>query len=131
YFEMRPGTSKNIMQTILVIDKQNLTYDNQFPEWQRFVWPADTVASGTSLTWMTTSSGTKLYGDHRGVWGLIRLLETANIAPYAGSTSSYTVTWNTKEGYSLNYQLRTEMGQGPLALLKLRNFVLPEKIFLD
>ncbi|MFB9996680.1 ImcF-related family protein [Providencia rustigianii] len=131
YFEMRPGTSKNIMQTILVIDKQNLTYDNQFPEWQRFVWPADTVASGASLTWMTTSSGTKLYGDHRGVWGLIRLLETANIAPYAGSTSSYTVTWNTKEGYSLNYQLRTEMGQGPLALLKLRNFVLPEKIFLD
>ncbi|MFB9996665.1 hypothetical protein ACFFLA_05965 [Providencia rustigianii] len=37
YFEMRLGTSKNIMQTILVIDKQNLTYDNQFPEWQRFV----------------------------------------------------------------------------------------------
>ncbi|HHR6051796.1 TPA: ImcF-related family protein [Providencia alcalifaciens] len=131
YFEMRPGTSKHVMQTILVIDKQNLTYDNQFPEWQRFVWPADTVASGSSLTWMTTSSGTRLYADHRGVWGLIRLLEAAHVAPYAGSTSSYTVTWTAPDGNTLNYQLRTEMGQGPLALLKLRNFVLPEKIFLD
>jgi len=27
--------------------------------------------------------------------------------------------------------LRTEMGEGPLALLTLRNFVLPRKIFLD
>ncbi|UPQ40847.1 type VI secretion protein VasK [Providencia rettgeri] len=131
YFEMRPGTSKQVMQTILVIDKQNLTYDNQFPQWQRFVWPADTVASGASLSWMTTSTGTRLYGDHRGVWGLIRLLETANVAPYAGSTSSYTVSWVTPDSNTLNYQLRTEMGQGPLALLKLRNFVLPEKIFLD
>ncbi|HEM7134259.1 TPA: hypothetical protein U2I51_003768, partial [Providencia rettgeri] len=64
-------------------------------------------------------------------WGLIRLLETANVAPYAGSTSSYTVSWVTPDSNTLNYQLRTEMGQGPLALLKLRNFVLPEKIFLD
>ncbi|EQC1054179.1 ImcF-related family protein [Providencia rettgeri] len=131
YFEMRPGTSKQVMQTVLVIDKQNLTYDNQFPQWQRFVWPADTVASGASLSWMTTSTGTRLYGDHRGVWGVIRLLETANVAPYAGSSSSYTVSWVTPDGNTLNYQLRTEMGQGPLALLKLRNFVLPEKIFLD
>ncbi|WP_321157898.1 ImcF-related family protein [Providencia stuartii] len=131
YFELRPGTSKQVMQTILVIDKQKLTYDNQFPQWQRFVWPADTVASGASLSWMATSTGTRLYGDYPGVWGFIRLLETAHVAPYAGSTSSYTVTWKTPDGSTLNYQLRTEMGQGPLALLKLRNFVLPEKIFLD
>lgn len=78
---------------------------------------------------MTTSSGTRLYADHRGVWGLIRLLEAAHVAPYAGSTSSYTVTWTAPDGNTLNYQLRTEMGQGPLALLKLRNFVLPEKFF--
>lgn len=29
----------------------------------------------------------------------------------------------------LNYTLRTEAGEGPLALLKLRNFRLPETIF--
>lgn len=29
----------------------------------------------------------------------------------------------------LNYTLRTEAGEGPLVLLKLRNFVLPETVF--
>nr|ELR5252164.1 hypothetical protein [Providencia rettgeri] len=42
-----------------------------------------------------------------------------------------TYVFTAPDGNTLNYQLRTEMGQGPLALLKLRNFVLPEKIFLD
>ncbi|QIF95034.1 ImcF-related family protein [Proteus vulgaris] len=131
YFELRPGTSPNIMQTHLMIDKQSLIYENQQPQWQRFVWPADTVASGASLSWITTNTGTRIYGDYRGVWGIIRLLEDANIAPYAGSTSSYSVNWKTLNGQSLNYTLRTEMGDGPIALLQLRNFVLPEKIFLD
>lgn len=131
YFELRPGTSPNIMQTHLMIDKQSLIYDNQQPQWQRFVWPADTVASGASLSWITTNTGTRIYGDYRGVWGIIRLLEDANITPYAGSTSSYSVSWKTLNGQSLNYTLRTEMGDGPIALLQLRNFVLPEKIFLD
>ncbi|WP_396673371.1 ImcF-related family protein [Morganella psychrotolerans] len=131
YFEMRPGTSDSVMQTVLTIDKQPLVYDNQVPDWQRFVWPADTVASGASLSWMSTKTGTRLYGDHRGVWGFIRLLENANVSPYAGNTSSYRIVWKTQNGQSLNYVLRTEMGDGPLALLKLRNFVLPDKIFLD
>ncbi|QXX83253.1 type VI secretion protein VasK [Providencia sp. R33] len=131
YFEIRPSTSRDVMQTILVIDKQTLTYDNQFPEWQRFVWPGDTIASGASLRWMSTTSGTRLLADHRGVWGVIRLLESAQVAPYAGTTSSYTVSWQTKNGNTLPFMLRTEMGDGPLALLTLRNFVLPRKIFLD
>lgn len=131
YFELRPGTSPDIMQTHLMIDKQSLIYDNQQPQWQRFVWPADTVASGASLSWVTTNTGTRIYGDYRGVWGIIRLLEDAKIAPYAGNTSSYSVSWKTLNGQSLNYTLRTEMGEGPIALLQLRNFILPEKIFLD
>ncbi|MDR2224825.1 MAG: type VI secretion protein VasK [Providencia sp.] len=131
YFEIRPSTSRDVMQTILVIDKQTLTYDNQIPQWQRFVWPGDTIASGASLRWMSTTSGTRLLADHRGVWGVIRLLESAQVTPYAGTTSSYTVSWQTKNGNTLPFMLRTEMGEGPLALLTLRNFVLPRKIFLD
>ncbi|MEQ4924997.1 ImcF-related family protein [Proteus hauseri] len=131
YFELRPGTSSDIMQTHLIIDKQSLIYDNQQPQWQRFVWPADTVASGASLSWITTNTGTRIYGDYRGVWGIIRLFEDAKITPYAGSSSSYSINWKTLNGKSLNYTLRTEMGEGPIALLQLRDFVLPEKIFLD
>lgn len=33
------------------------------------------------------------------------------------------------DGRPLNYTLRTVAGEGPLALLKLRNFRLPETIF--
>ncbi|MFN6960582.1 type VI secretion IcmF C-terminal domain-containing protein, partial [Proteus mirabilis] len=91
YFELRPGTSPEIMQTRLMIDKQSLIYNNQQPQWQRFVWPADTVASGASLSWLTTQTGTRIYADYSGVWGAIRLLEDAQITPYAGSTSSYSV----------------------------------------
>jgi type VI secretion system protein ImpL len=40
------------------------------------------------------------------------------------------VSWPTPDGRRLNYVLRTEAGEGPLALLRLRNFVLPDAIFL-
>ncbi|WP_354686733.1 ImcF-related family protein [Cupriavidus necator] len=33
--------------------------------------------------------------------------------------------------YPLSYQLRTEIGQGPLEMLTLRGFVLPSRIFVD
>ncbi|AGW88405.1 MULTISPECIES: hypothetical protein [Cupriavidus] len=33
--------------------------------------------------------------------------------------------------YPLSYQLRTEVGQGPLEMLALRGFVLPSRIFVD
>ncbi len=33
--------------------------------------------------------------------------------------------------YPIRYQLRTELGHGPLELLSLRDFVLPSRIFLD
>lgn len=131
YFELRPNTHKNVMETILAIDKQTLTYQNQRAEWQRFVWPADTVAAGASLSWMSTTSGTRLYADHPGVWGFIRLLDSATVTPYAGNTSSYTLSWPTLGGTPLQYTLRTEMGEGPLALLKLRHFTLPTTVFLD
>jgi hypothetical protein len=43
--------------------------------------------------------------------------------------SSYSLSWKAQDGRTLNYTLRTEAGEGPLALLKLRNFRLPETIF--
>nr|WP_314265432.1 ImcF-related family protein [uncultured Moellerella sp.] len=131
YFELRPGTSKDIMQTTLTIDKQALKYNNQLADWRRVVWPADTVAAGASLSWLSTQTGTRILGDYPGTWGFIRLLGTAKITPYAGNTSSFRVTWLTPQGQALNYILRTEMGDGPMALLKLRGFVLPTQIFLD
>ncbi|MEE9952750.1 type VI secretion protein VasK [Enterobacter quasihormaechei] len=128
-FELRPGTADGIMQTSLVIDSQKLTYVNQMPVWKRFTWPADTEAPGASLSWISTQAGTRQYADMSGTWGWIRLLDKAAISAYSGTGSSWTLRWQAQDGRPLNYTLRTEAGEGPLALLKLRNFTLPEAIF--
>lgn len=128
-FELRPGTAKDVMQTDLVVDSQKLSYYNQLPAWKRFTWPHDTEAPGASLSWISTQAGTRQYADMPGVWGLIRLLDKADVTPYPGVNSSFNLTWKAPDGRPLNYTLRTEAGEGPLALLRLRNFVLPAQIF--
>lgn len=128
-FEVRPGTAGEVMQTNLVIDNQKLIYMNQRPDWKKFVWPADTTAQGATLSWSGTRSRTRIYAEQPGTWGLIRLLEKAQVTPWPGSGSSYQVNWQTPDGVMLTYTLRTEAGEGPLVLLKLRNFTLPDKIF--
>lgn len=129
YFELRPGTESGVMQTDLVIDGQKLNYVNQVPGWKRFTWPADTEAPGASLRWRSTQTGTRLYTDIPGPWGWIRLLDKATVSAYPGVGSSYSLCWKAQDGRRLNYTLRTEVGEGPLALLKLRNFRLPETVF--
>ena len=117
FFELRPGTADGIMETRLVIDSQKLTYMNQMPAWKRFNWPADTEAPGAALSWISTQAGTRQYADMSGTWGWIRLLDKASVSAYPGTGSSYSLTW------------QAEAGEGPLALLKLRNFNLPLQIF--
>ncbi|ANS42242.1 ImcF-related family protein [Serratia inhibens] len=129
HFELRPGTASGVMQTDITIDSQKLTYVNQMPAWKRFTWPADTEAPGAHLSWISTQAGTRQYADTPGAWGWIRLLDKASVSAYPGVGSSYSLRWKAQDGRSLNYTLRTEAGEGPLALLKLRNFRLPETIF--
>lgn len=129
HFALRPGTADGVMQTELVIDSQKLVYMNQMPAWRRFSWPADTEAPGASLSWISTRAGTRQYADLQGAWGWIRLLDKAVVSAYPGTSSSWSLSWKAPDGLSLNYTLRTESGEGPLALLALRNFTLPETIF--
>lgn len=128
-FELRPGTADGVMQTNMIIDSQKLTYVNQLPAWKRFTWPADTEAPGANLNWISTQAGTRQYADIPGSWGWIRLLDQAAVKAYPGVGSSYSLSWKAQDGRTLNYTLRTEAGEGPLALLKLRNFRLPDTIF--
>ncbi|EOY8403162.1 ImcF-related family protein [Enterobacter asburiae] len=128
-FELRPGTADGVMQTTMIIDSQKLVYVNQMPAWTRFTWPADTEAPGANLSWISTQAGTRQYADISGAWGWIRLLDKAAVSAYPGVGSSYSLSWAAQDGRTLNYTLRTEAGEGPLALLKLRNFCLPSTIF--
>ncbi|MNF91631.1 hypothetical protein D3C84_742390 [compost metagenome] len=129
HFDLRPGTAAGVMQTDLIIDSQKLVYVNQMPVWKRFAWPADTDAPGASLSWISTQAGTRQYADLPGSWGLIRLLDIAQREAYPGTASSWSLSWKAQDGRRLNYTLRTEAGEGPLVLLKLRHFTLPDAIF--
>ncbi|HBT3662876.1 type VI secretion IcmF C-terminal domain-containing protein, partial [Klebsiella pneumoniae] len=80
-------------------------------------------------SWISTRAGTRQYGDFPGAWGWIRLLDKAVVSAYPGTSSSWSLSWKAPDGLLLNYTLRTEAGEGPLALLALRNFTLPETIF--
>ncbi|WLI76917.1 ImcF-related family protein [Kosakonia sp. H02] len=129
HFDLRPGTAAGVMQTDLIIDSKKLVYVNQMPVWTRFTWPADTEAPGASLRWISTQAGTRQYADLPGNWGFIRLLDRAKREAYPGTTSSWSLRWEAPDGRELHYTLRSEAGEGPLALLALRNFSLPETIF--
>ncbi|HEL8024421.1 TPA: type VI secretion protein VasK [Escherichia coli] len=129
HFELRPGTAAGVMQTTLITDNQKLIYVNQMPVWKRFTWPADTEAPGASLSWVSTQAGTRQYADLPGSWGLIRLFEMARRKATPGVASGWSLSWQAQDGRMLNYTLRTEAGEGPLVLLKLRNFVLPQTVF--
>jgi type VI secretion system protein ImpL len=47
------------------------------------------------------------------------------------SRYSYRLALKAPDGLNLTWHLRTELDAGPLALLKLRSFALPQQIFLN
>ncbi len=128
HFELLPRPSKDVARMQLTVDGQQLDYFNQMESWQSFAWPGDTYSPGESLSWQSNrNGGLQLYDSQQGVWSLIRLLEKARTTPLDSSRTQ--LLWLTADGHPLSMVLRSELGGGPLALLKLRNFRLPETIF--
>uniref|UniRef100_UPI000B6BB020 type VI secretion IcmF C-terminal domain-containing protein n=1 Tax=Photorhabdus luminescens TaxID=29488 RepID=UPI000B6BB020 len=77
--------------------------------------------------WTGVNTGARLYGEYPGTWGLMRWLEAAQVQML--DESRYRLRFTMPEGLPLTWVLRTEVGKGPLALLKLRGFTLPKTIF--
>lgn len=126
-FEMQGVAMPEIVETQLTLDGQRLHYFNQLPDWQSFRWPGVINKPGAMLTWTSTTAGARLLANYSGAWGAIRLLEQAKREPVGNGLFRLTLT--APDSRQLQWLLRTELGDGPLALLKLRNFALPEAIF--
>lgn len=126
-FELMARPSRDVARMQLSLDEQKLDYFNQLESWQSFIWPGNTYYPGVSLSWRSVSTGMQLYASHKGNWGFIRLLEQAEITPL--DTSRMELVWKTTDSKPLKFVLRTELAEGPLALLKFRGFRLPESIF--
>ncbi|GLK89276.1 ImcF-related family protein [Pseudomonas turukhanskensis] len=130
-FELQAKPVQGVVQTTLILDGQRLHYFNQMERWQRFIWPGVGDHPGASLTWTSLRGGERLFGDFAGPWGLIRLLELAQVSALDDSDSRYRLQLKTADNLLLTWHLRTELDAGPLALLRLRGFRLPTQIFLD
>jgi len=156
-FEMKPIPTPGLTDTLLTLDGQTLHYYNQREHWQAMTWPASNLENpGTRLQWQAETAGTNKHYEFTGRWGLVRMLERASIEPIDSAT--FQLTWQGQPDspvvaaapdpdsltarpamqppakdvtYPIRYQLRTELGHGPLELLSLRDFVLPSRIFLD
>lgn len=126
-FELQPRPAPQVVETRLTIDGQPLHYFNQLASWQSFRWPGETWKPGTMLTWTSTSAGARLFGDYSGTWGFIRWLEQGKRQQL--DRSQWMMSFTAPDGKTLQWVLRSQLGSGPLALLALRNFSLPDQIF--
>lgn len=126
-FELQARPAAQVVETQLTIDGQKLHYFNQMADWQSFRWPGETWKPGTMLTWTSTSAGARLFGDYGGTWGFIRWLEQGKRQQL--DRSQWMLSFTAPDGRTLQWVLRSQLGNGPLALLTLRNFSLPEQIF--
>lgn len=128
-FQLKAKPVRDLVETQLIIDGERLEYFNQMESWRAFTWPSPNDHPGVSLTWSSIRAGARLYGDYPGGWALIRLLEQARVTPLAGDSSIYQVVLAAPDGIPLTWEMRTQRGAGPLALLKLRDFKLPQDVF--
>lgn len=127
HFELMARPSRDVARMQLTLDEQNLDFFNQMESWQSFTWPGNTYYPGGSLSWRSVNSGMQLYANNQGNWGFIRLLDKALITPLDAGRSQ--LVWITPDGNTLKFVMRSELGDGPLALLKLQGYRLPESIF--
>lgn len=126
-FELQARPVPQVVETRLTIDGQQLHYFNQMADWQSFRWPGDTYKPGTMLTWTTVNAGARLFGDYSGTWGFIRWLDHGKRQKL--DRSQWVMSFTAPDGRTLQWVLRSQLGKGPLALLELRGFTLPDQIF--
>lgn len=126
-FELQGVAMPEVVETQMTLDGQKLHYFNQVADWQSFRWPGVINKPGAMLTWTSTAAGTRLYTNHSGPWGVIRMLE--QMQRQKAGDGLYRLSVTAPDRRQLQWLLRTELGDGPLALLKLRNFSLPSRIF--
>lgn len=126
-FELQARPAVQVVETQLTIDGQQLHYFNQMADWQSFRWPGDSYKPGTMLTWTTVNAGARLFGDYSGTWGFIRWLDQGKRQQL--DRSQWMISFTSPDGRTLQWVLRSQLGKGPLALLALRGFTLPDQIF--
>lgn len=127
-FQIMPHPTPEVTRSILSIDGTKIEYFNQLEAYTSIVWPGNGQNGRVQLTWESLDAGMRMAFAANGDWALLRLLGTAQVKPLDSTT--YALTFNQGNGVPLHYDLKTQVGAGPLDLLKLRGFKLPQRIFM-
>jgi type VI secretion system protein ImpL len=127
-FELMPVAMPGLVRTELSVDGQTLSYFNQKESWSVLRWPGNSQQAGSRLVWESLKAGSRQTLEFSGRWAFIRLLEKARVEQL--DKARYQLDFALPDGLSARYILRTSTGDGPLALLKLLQFKLPERVFV-
>ncbi|KWO51309.1 ImcF-related family protein [Burkholderia territorii] len=129
-YELQPVPTPGVTDMKFVLSGRELHYFNQKQEWTPFEWPGQSLENLSHIEWQTEKGGLRTALDSQGRFGLIRLLERAQVAQQ--DSARYLMTWtpDTSQGIPLKVQLRSEAGAGPLEVLQLRHFTLPARVFV-
>lgn len=146
HFELMPQSTPDVTRTELTVDGHEVVYFNQRDAWSPLAWPGNGLGGHASLTWETLDAGLRVAFDATGDWAFLRMLEKAQVKQL--DDTRYELVWHAGEASDdtkapvapsdgsamlpvpLHYVLRVQEGAGPLDLLKLRGFRMPERIFV-
>jgi len=118
-----------VTRTELTIDGTKIIHFNQRESFMPLIWPGNGLDGYASLTWEGEHAGLRQAAEATGDWAFLRLLASAEILQL--DTTRYALTWRDGEdGPPLRYVLRPKIGAGPVELLKLRGFRMPERVFV-
>jgi type VI secretion system protein ImpL len=130
-FQLMPHPTPEVTRSVLTLDGSKSEYFNQLEQYTSLVWPVSGQSGQngrTTLTWESDTAGTRIAFQANGDWSFLRLLATAQVKPL--DSTSYALTFNQDSGYPLHYDLKAQVGAGPLDLLKLRGFRMPSRVFI-
>jgi type VI secretion system protein ImpL len=143
HFEIMPLPTPSVTRTELTVDGHQVIYFNQQDTWTPLAWPGNGLNGHASLIWQTLNAGLRVAFDATGDWAFLRMLEKAQVKSL--DDTRYELVWNGAVASEemkaasaasgdtaapLHYVLRVQAGTGPLDLLKLRGFRMPERIFV-
>jgi len=129
-FDLRGVPTSGVSDVRLVFGDREFRYFNQQEAWVPFVWPDPSLDARSHIEWQTAEGGLRTALDAPGRFGPVRLFEKATVAQQ--DNARYLLTWAPDQGsaFALNVQLRSEAGAGPMEVLQLRHYRLPERIFM-
>jgi type VI secretion system protein ImpL len=127
-FEIMALPTPTVTRSELSVDGKQIVYFNQQESWTPLSWPGDGLNGHAGLTWQTLDAGLRQAFDSTGEWAFLRLVARADVKQL--DSTRYQLTWNEATDDPLRYVLRTQVGAGPLELLKLRGFQMPARIFV-